>query len=107
MTTRRPNGDSAASVRDKRIDIIAALTKRMGIRAAARLSGVNRETVGNLALGVGRGELHERIGVESGHYPLSCQDRNETNRTHFARVESVCSRRVLPRAARLRPNRTT
>jgi IS1 family transposase len=51
--------------RDKQIDIIAALTEGLGIRATARLTGVNRETVGKLALQVGRGcaELHDRMMV--------------------------------------------
>jgi hypothetical protein len=53
--------------RDKQIEIIAALTEGVGIRAAARLTGVNRETVGKLALQVGKGcaELHDRrmVGV--------------------------------------------
>lgn len=37
--------------RDKQIEIIAALTEGLGIRATARLTGVNRETVGTLDLG--------------------------------------------------------
>ncbi len=53
--------------RDKQIEIIAALTEGVGIRATARLVGVNRETVGKLALQVGKGcaELHDRrmVGV--------------------------------------------
>ncbi len=53
--------------RDKQIEIIAALTEGVGIRATARLAGVNRETVGKLALQVGKGcaELHDRrvVGV--------------------------------------------
>jgi IS1 family transposase len=53
--------------RDKQIEIIAALTEGVGIRATARLAGVNRETVGKLALQVGQGcaELHDRrmVGV--------------------------------------------
>src|SRR5882724_10730085 len=51
--------------RDKQIEIIAALTEGLGIRATARLTGINRETVGTLALRVGRGcaELHDRIMV--------------------------------------------
>lgn len=35
--------------RDKQIKVIAALTAGVGIRATARLVGVNRETVGKLA----------------------------------------------------------
>jgi hypothetical protein len=53
--------------RDKQIDIIATLTEGVGVRATARLTGVNRETVGKLALQVGKGcaELHDRrvVGV--------------------------------------------
>ena len=49
--------------RDKQIEVIAALTEGLGIRATARITGVNRETVGTLALRVGRGcaELHDRL----------------------------------------------
>jgi hypothetical protein len=36
--------------RDKQIEIIAALTEGLSIRATARITGVNRETVGILAL---------------------------------------------------------
>ena len=51
--------------RDKQIEIIAALTEGLGIRATARITGVNRETVGTLALRVGKGcfELHDRMMV--------------------------------------------
>jgi IS1 family transposase len=51
--------------RDKQIEVIATLTEGLGIRATARLTGVNRETVGTLALRVGRGcaELHDRMMV--------------------------------------------
>ena len=51
--------------RDKQIEVIAALTEGLGIRATARITGVNRETVGILALRVGRGcaELHDRMMV--------------------------------------------
>src|SRR6266852_9822156 len=53
--------------RDKQIEIIAALTEGVGVRATARLTGVNRETVGKLALQIGKGcaELHDRrmVGV--------------------------------------------
>jgi len=43
----------------------AALCEGVGIRAASRLTGVNRGTVGNLALRVGLGcmELYDRIMV--------------------------------------------
>ncbi len=34
--------------RDKQIEVISALTEGLGIRATARITGVNRETVGNL-----------------------------------------------------------
>jgi IS1 family transposase len=51
--------------RDKQIEVISALTEGLGIRAAARITGVNRETVGKLALQVGCGcaELHDRMMV--------------------------------------------
>ena len=41
--------------REKQIEVICALTEGLGIRATARITGVNRETVGTLALRVGRG----------------------------------------------------
>src|SRR6202050_4863930 len=51
--------------RDKQIEVVSALTEGLGIRATARITGVNRETVGKLALQVGRGcaELHDRMMV--------------------------------------------
>jgi IS1 family transposase len=53
--------------RDKKIEVIAALCEGVGIRGVARLTGVNRGTVGSLALRVGKGcaELHDRrvVGV--------------------------------------------
>ncbi len=51
--------------REKQIEVISALTEGLGIRAVARITGVNRETVGKLALHVGRGcaELHDRMMV--------------------------------------------
>jgi IS1 family transposase len=51
--------------REKQIEVISALTEGLGIRATARVTGVNRETVGKLAFHVGRGcaELHDRMMV--------------------------------------------
>ena len=51
--------------REKQIEVISALTEGLGIRAVARITGVNRETVGKLALDIGRGcaELHDRTMV--------------------------------------------
>lgn len=51
--------------REKQIEVISTLTEGLGIRATARVTGVNRETVGKLALQVGRGcaELHDRMMV--------------------------------------------
>jgi hypothetical protein len=51
--------------RETQIEVIAALCEGVGIRTAARLTGVNRGTVGNLALRVGLGcmELHDRLMV--------------------------------------------
>jgi hypothetical protein len=51
--------------RDQQIKVVAAIAEGMGIRATARLTGVDRGTVGSLALRVGRGcaELHDRMIV--------------------------------------------
>lgn len=51
--------------RDKQIEVIAALVEGVGIRAASRITGVNRGTVASLALRIGRGcaELHDRMMV--------------------------------------------
>ncbi len=51
--------------RDKQVEVLAALVDGLGVRATARITGVNRETVGTLALRVGRGcaELHDRMMV--------------------------------------------
>jgi len=51
--------------KSKQIEAISALTEGVGIRATARLTGINRETVGKLALQIGRGclELHDRLMV--------------------------------------------
>ncbi len=51
--------------REKQIEVIAALCEGVGIRTASRLTGVNRGTVGSLALRVGIGcmELHDRLMV--------------------------------------------
>src|SRR5215216_7985527 len=50
---------------EKQIEVIAALCEGVGIRTAARLTGVNRGTVGSLAIRVGLGcmELHDRLMV--------------------------------------------
>lgn len=51
--------------RDKQIAVIAALCDGLGVRAAGRITGVNRGSVAALALRVGRGcaELHDRVMV--------------------------------------------
>jgi IS1 family transposase len=51
--------------RDKQIEVVAALTEGLGIRATARITGVDRGTIGSLALRLGRGcaELHDRMMV--------------------------------------------
>lgn len=51
--------------REQQIAVVSALTEGLGIRATARVTGVNRETVGKLALQIGRGcaELHDRMMV--------------------------------------------
>jgi IS1 family transposase len=47
--------------RNKQIEVIAALCDGLGVRAASRITGVNRGTVADLALKVGRGcaALHD------------------------------------------------
>lgn len=58
----------------KQVDIISALCEGIGQRAVARLTGADRETVGKLALQVGRGcaELHDRmmVGVRTNRLEL-------------------------------------
>ena len=51
--------------REKQVAIISLLCEGVGQRAATRLTGVDRKTVGRLALRVGRGcaELHDRMMV--------------------------------------------
>lgn len=60
--------------RDKQIDIIAALTEGMSIRAVERLTGVHRDTIMRLGARVGRGcaELHDRmfVGIRTGRLEL-------------------------------------
>lgn len=60
--------------RDKQIEVIAALCDGLGVRATARITGVNRGTVAALALKVGRGcaELHGRmmVGVRTSRVEL-------------------------------------
>ncbi len=52
-------------LRDKQIEIIAALTEGMSIRAVERITGVHRDTIMRLGARVGRGcaELHDRVFV--------------------------------------------
>ena len=51
--------------RDKQVDIIAALSEGMSIRAVERLTSVHRDTIMRLGARVGRGcaELHDRMMV--------------------------------------------
>jgi IS1 family transposase len=62
--------------RDKQIEIIAALCDGLGIRATARITGVNRETVGTLALRVGNAcaELHDRMFVGIRTSRIECDE---------------------------------
>lgn len=50
---------------EKQALVVAALCEGVGIRATARIVGVNRETVGKLALAVGEGyaRLHDQLFV--------------------------------------------
>jgi IS1 family transposase len=60
--------------RDKQIEILAALTEGMTMRATVRLTGVDRKTIARLAMKVGRGcaELHHRmfVGIRTGRLEL-------------------------------------
>jgi IS1 family transposase len=60
--------------RDQQIQIIAALTEGMSIRATERLTGIHRDTIMRLGARVGRGcaELHDRmtVGIRSGRLEL-------------------------------------
>lgn len=62
--------------REKQIEVISALTEGLGIRATARVTGVNRETVGKIALHVGRGcaELHDRMMVGVRANRIECDE---------------------------------
>src|SRR3954463_426762 len=55
--------------RDKQISVLAALCDGLGVRAAARITGVNRGSVAALALKIGRGcaTLHDgkMVGVRT------------------------------------------
>lgn len=60
--------------RDQQIQIVAALTEGMSIRAIERLTGIHRDTIMRLGARVGRGcaELHDRmmVGVRAGRLEL-------------------------------------
>src|SRR5262245_3877561 len=60
--------------RDKQIEVIAALVDGLGVRAASRITGVNRGTVAALALKVGRGcaALHDgmMVGIRTSRVEL-------------------------------------
>ncbi len=60
--------------RDKQIEIIAALTEGMSIRATERLTGVHRDTIMRLGARVGRGcaRLHDyrMVGLRTGRIEL-------------------------------------
>src|SRR5271170_7578479 len=62
--------------REQQTAVISALTEGLGIRATARITGVNRETVGKLALHVGRGcaELHDRLMVGIRTNRIECDE---------------------------------
>ena len=77
--------------RDKQIDIIAALSEGMSIRAVERLTGVHRDTIMRLGARVGRGcaELHDRmfVGIRAPRMEcdefwafVGCKQRNVTRK---------------------------
>ena len=53
--------------REKQIEVIAALCEGVGIRTASRLTGVNRGTVGSLALRVGMAGEDREIPPDDAH----------------------------------------
>jgi transposase-like protein len=77
--------------REKQIEVIAALCEGVGIRTAARLTGVNRGTVGSLALRVGMGcmELHDRmmVGVRTERLELDEACRSSAKQKNVLRHE--------------------
>ena len=62
--------------REKQIEIVAALTEGMSIRAVERLTGIHRDTIMRLGARVGRGcaELHDRmfVGIRAGR--IECDE---------------------------------
>ena len=62
--------------RDKQISVLAALCDGLGVRAAARITGVNRGTVAALALKIGRGaaEIHDRMMVGVRASRIECDE---------------------------------
>jgi IS1 family transposase len=76
--------------RDKQIEIIAALTEGMSIRAVERLTGIHRDKIMRLGARVGRGaaELHDRLFViRTGRLELDelwafvgCKQKNVTRK---------------------------
>lgn len=60
--------------RDKQIEILAALTEGLGLRATTRLTGVDRKTIARLQLKIGKGcaALHDgkMVGIRTGRLEL-------------------------------------
>ena len=82
--------------REKQIEVISALTEGLGIRATARITGVNRETVGKLALQVGRGcaELHDRMMVGIRVNRIECDELwSFVQRKRHWHAKALCRRR--------------
>jgi hypothetical protein len=77
--------------RDKQIEVIAALCEGVGIRTAPRLTGVNRGTVGSLALEYYAFEAGTNIKRGSG--------------AEFSTIGRDGSARIHRHATRLQPNR--
>src|ERR1700719_3568882 len=103
--------------RDKQIEIIAALTEGMSIRAVERLTGVHRDTIMRLGARVGRGcaELHDRmfVGIRTGRLELDelwafvgCKQKNATRRicrSVATNIRSLRWHRPPRRSWRIRP----
>ena len=78
--------------REKQIEVIAALCEGVGIRTAARLTSVNRGTVGSLAFRVGMGcmELHDRLMVGIRPSAWNWTKRGEPNSSlYFVEIHTV------------------
>ena len=78
--------------REKQIEVIAALCEGVGIRTAARLTGVNRGTVGSLALRV----------TLAGNDELAAMQFHEASGNIEAELQATAGCRQIGMAYRIR-----